>query len=226
MSRHSAAFHLLVVLGMGMSATAQAQETRQPPSRLPATTVTGEAGRRVTVQNDQRTAVTLFIDAGRVDRAIGTVQPGAITSIALPEWALRGQRTVKVVARTDAGSKAIASYSLPVDENRELGVLVPPSEGLPSGDSIFVTLPTGTAEHATLTVSNERGQPVIVYAEQGLMYVRLGEVAGHRQETLVIPSLLTKSKGAIRVFARTGAAGVATAALRLKQGDHLAVIVM
>ncbi len=230
MPRFSAAIKALVAVGVsaGVSAAvAGAQVTQQPPTRLPAATIVGENARLITVQNDRHTAVTLFIDAGRVDRAIGTIEPGAVASLELPEWALRGQRSVKVVARAERENKAVATYSLPVNEGRQLGLLVPPKGGLPAGDSLVVTLPKGSANAATVTVSNQRNQPVAVYAEKGLMFVRLGDVAANQQGTLVVPTSLTKTKGELRVFARPeGAASISTKGLRVEQGDHIAVIVM
>ncbi|MCC6245973.1 MAG: hypothetical protein IT353_24280 [Gemmatimonadaceae bacterium] len=226
MSRFSFALRAAAVLSLSASA-AHAQAGSQPPARLPATTVVGEAGKTLTVQNDRQTPVTLYLDAGRVDRAIGTVAAGAIGSVTIPEWSLRGQRTVKVVARVDRDAKAIASYVVPVSDDRTFGLLVPPASGLPSGDSIVVSLPTNSANAATVTVDNKRAGAVTVFAEQGLMFVRLGEVAAHQQETLRVPESLTKSKAAIRVFARPeGAATVSTKGVRVEQGDHIAVIVM
>ncbi len=215
---------LAVAVGIGVATSlAGAQEA----ARLPATTVVGESARTIAVQNDRQTAVTVFIDAGRVDRAIGTVEAGAMASLVVPEWALRGQRTVKLVARAEQEQKAVASYALPVNEGRPLGLLVPPKDGLPAGDRIAVTLPKGTANAATVTVANHRSQAVTVFAEKGLRFVRLGEVAANESGTLVVPETLTKVKGELRVFARPdNGRGVSTKGLQLEQGDHIAVIVM
>ena len=91
----------------------------------------------------------------------------------------------------------------------------------------FVANALGKAWNTTVTVDNKRAGAVTVFAEHGLMFVRLGEVAAHQQETLRVPESLTKSKAAIRVYARPeGAATVSTKGLRVEQGDHIAVIVM
>lgn len=202
---------------------AGAQE--QPPTRLPAATAT-ESVRTVTVQNDRGSAVTLFVDAGRVDRAIGTVAAGEIGTLALPAWATKGKRSVQVVARAEGESGTVATYALPMTEARPLGVLVPPRGGLPTVDSVLVTLPPGAANKATVTVSNARSAPVTVYAEQGLLFVPLGEVSAKSEATLVLPETLLERRGEIRVFTRAGASDVATRALKLKAGDHISVIVM
>jgi hypothetical protein len=222
MSRYT---HSLAAAALFVATAAVAGAQEQPPTRLPAATATGVA-KTVTVQNDRATAVTLFVDAGRVDRAIGTVPAGAIGTLELPAWAVQGKRTVQVVARAEGEQSPAGAYVLPMAESRPLGVLVPPRGSLPTVDSVLVTLPAGTASKATVTVNNERSAPVMVYAEQGLLFVPLGEVSGKTKTTLVIPESLVTRTGEIRVFTRAGASEVATRALKLKQGDHISVIVM
>lgn len=215
----------LIAAAIFVSSAAVAGAQQQPPTRLPAATAT-EAVKTVTVQNDRGSAVTLFVDAGRIDRAIGTVAAGEIGTLALPEWAIKGKQAVRVVARAEGESGAAATYSLPMNEARQLGVLVPPRGGLPIVDSVLVTLPPGAAGKATVTVNNARSAPVMVYAEQGLLFVPLGEVSAASEATLVVPESLVKRRGEIRVFTRVGAREAATKALTLKAGDHLSVIVM
>jgi hypothetical protein len=195
------------------------------PTELPATTVTTGA-RSVTVQNDRHSAVTFYIDAGKIDRPIGTVAAGEVSTLALPEWALKGQRTVKLVARAEGEQLPVAEYALPMSESREIGVLVPPRGGVPLGDSALVALPAGTADQRTVTVKNERNGIVTVFAEQGLMFVPLGEVAPKSSATLVVPESLRARQGEIRVFMRAGAREMATRGLKLNPGDHVSVIVM
>jgi hypothetical protein len=230
MSRSAKALRAVAFVGIcatSVQAQAGSQTGTQPPTRLPVATVVGESGKSVTVQNDRKTPVTLYLDAGRVDRAIGTVAAGATSTLPLPDWAVRGQKTVRMVARVDRDAKAIASYAVPLGEDRRYGLLIPPAEGLPLGDSMFVSLPVGAANTATVTIENQRDRSVTVYAEQGLMFMRLGEVDAKRSETLRVPESLTASKTPIRIFARLGgAAAVATQGLRVRQGDRLAIIVM
>lgn len=212
---------------VGSAAIANAQNTQQPPTRLPAAKITGDAMKAITVQNDRHTAVTLFVETGRTDRAIGTVEAGAVSTLEMPAWALRGQRNLKLVARAEGEGNDVAAYTLQVNDNRFLGLLVPPSAGLPSSDSILVTMPAGLGSATTVTIDNVRDQAVSVFAEQGLMFMKLGDVAANQQGTLALPASMLKNKNEIRVFARPdGAAQRSTQALRLKEGDHIAVIVM
>jgi hypothetical protein len=149
-----------------------------------------------------------------------------VATLELPGWAVQGQRTARLVARAEGEQLVAAEYTLPLTEARPLGLLVPPRGGLPLGDSVLVTLPRGSADKATVSVTNARSSSVTVYAEQGLLFVPIGEVPANSQGTLVIPESLVQRKDAIRVFARTGAKELVTQELTLKQGDRVSVIVM
>lgn len=212
---------------MGSATVAEAQVTQQPPTRLPASKVVADSLKAVTVQNDRHTAVTLYLETGRVDRAIGTVQAGAVSTLELPSWAVRDQQAVTLVARAEGELAAVATYTLPVNEARRLGLLVPPSAGLPAGDSVLVSVPKGIGSAATITVDNARDEVVTVFAEMGLRFVKLGEVDPKQQATLPLPASMLGRTDAVRVFARpAGATERTTQALRVKEGDRLAVIVM
>jgi hypothetical protein len=139
---------------------------------------------------------------------------------------VKGQRTATLVARAEGEQLVAASYALPLDESVPVGVIVPPRGGVPRVDSVLVTVPAGAADKATVTVTNARSSSVKVFAEQGLMFVPLGEVDAKSQGTLVLPEHMTARKGAIRVFTRAGGSEQATKALDLKNGDRISVIVM
>ncbi len=123
--------------------------------------------------------------------------------------------------------QVIARYEVPVVAGQMLGLLVPPAEGLPTGDSLMISLPAGVGSAATVTIDNARREPVTVFAEQGLRFVKLGEVDPKQQATLPLPASMLGRTDAVRVFARpAGATERSTQALRVKEGDRLAVIVM
>ncbi|MBL0938086.1 MAG: hypothetical protein IBJ03_04280 [Gemmatimonadaceae bacterium] len=225
MRRYTTILAATAAVALVSSATIASAQT-QPPTRLPAAKVVGDSLKAITVQNDRHTAVTLFVEADRVERALGTVDANSTSTLELPTWALTGQKNLKLFAKAEGEGNLVARYSLPVTDAR-LGLLVPPAKGLPRNDSLVITLPKGVGTAATVTVDNERTRPVTVFAEQGLVFVRLGEVAANDQATLALPAALTRNKGEIRVFARPqGAQQVSTKAMRLKDGDNIAVIIM
>lgn len=179
------------------------------------------------MQNDRREAVRFVVEAGKTERDIGRVAAGATEQLQLPTWAIKGKRTVSVLAYAEGTAWPIAAYDVPVAESKMLGLLVPPSEGLPLADSVIVRLPSGIGSAATVTVDNVRPQSVTVFAEQGLRFVRLGEVAANQQATLALPKSMLANTDGVRIFARpTGATERGTQPLKLREGDHVSVIVM
>lgn len=217
---------LMAAAVLGLATSAGAQGT-QPPTRLPATKVTAAEGRTITIQNDRREVVRFFVESGKVERLVGTVPAGSTEQLQLPDWATKGKRTLSLIAYPEGTTRQIASYEVPVADSRMLGLLVPPAEGLPLGDSVLIALPKGIGSAATVTVENARALPVTVYAEQGLRFVRLGEVAANQQGTLALPKALLTGKDGVRIFARPADAPQrSTQALKLREGDHVSVIVM
>jgi hypothetical protein len=204
-----------------------AQNTTPDTVSLPAKRAERSTARTVTVQNDRQAAVTFYIEAGRVEHPVGTVAAGQTGAIDLPTWATRGARQVTLIARATGDNARVARYELPLRDRALLGLLVPPAEGLPANDSLLVSTPRGAASTATVTIDNARDRRVSVYAEQGLLFVLLGTVDPKSQRTLEVPTQLLRSAAPLRVFARPeGNASVSTSALRLKEGDHIAVVIM
>ena len=211
---------------VGVASVAGAQDTTQGPTRLPSSKVTVEVNKVATVQNDRREAVRVFVEGQRAETLIGVVSPNSTAELQLPAWALKNKR-VSLVAVAEGSAQVFARYEVPVVAGQMIGLLVPPSEGLPAGDSLLISMPKGIGSAATVTIDNARAQSVTVFAEQGLRFVRLGEVAANQQSTLPLPKTLLSGKDGVRIFARpVGAADRSTQALKLKEGDHISVIVM
>jgi hypothetical protein len=218
----------IVIIGVAVltcagASTVQGQGT-QPPTRLPTTRVTGDTTNMLTVQNDRASAVTVFIESGAFDRRIGVVPAGKVGQLTLPAWAVRGQRSVQVFARADGESGDLSTISLPLGGSNRLGLLIPPKEGLAICDSLGISLSKDELASTTLTVANERAKAVTVFAEQGTFSVRLGDVAPGAQVNLRFPVAIIRSDNSIRVFARpAGGLDLATQALRVQKGEHLAM---
>jgi hypothetical protein len=215
----------LTILAIGLatlSTNGSAQQT-QPPTRLPVTRVIGDTMRLVTVQNDRSTPVTVYLESGGFDRRLGVVAAGDVATLPLPAWAVNGRRTVRLLARPEGSGVSVATPLFAVSGAVRVGLLVPPS-GIASIDSVPVPLTAEERASTTITIDNPRNKPMTVFAEQGLRSVRLGEVPANTQTTLSFPKELITRGDAIRVFVRpAGGLDVATRALTLKTGDHIAV---
>lgn len=217
----------LTILAIGLatlSTEAAAQQTQpQPPTRLPVARVIGDTMKLVTVQNDRATPVAVYLEAAGIDRRLGVVAAGDVATLPLPSWAVNGRSTVRLLARPEGAGTSVATPLFPLSGTVRVGLLVPPS-GIASIDSVPVPLTAEERASTTITIDNPRNKPMIVFAEQGVRSVRLGEIPANTQATLSFPKELIKRGDAIRVFVRpVGAADVATRALNLKTGDHIAV---
>ncbi len=218
----------LTILAIGLatlSTEGAAQQTQpQPPTRLPVTRVIGDTMKLVTVQNDRSTPVAVFLQAGGIDRRLGVVAAGDVATLPLPAWAVNGRSTVRLLARAEGAGFGVATPSFPVSGSVRIGLLVPPSAGVASIDSVPVPLTAEERASTTITIDNPRNKPMTVFAEQGVRSVRLGEVPANTQVTLSFPKDLIRRGDAIRVFVRpAGGNDVATRAMNLKTGDHIAV---
>ncbi len=215
-------YSTLLAIALATLSTDAAAQQAQPPMRLPATRVIGDTMKLVSVQNDRATPVTVYLEAGGIDRRLGTVVAGGVATLQLPAWAVNG-RTVRLLARPEGAGFSLATPAFPVSGAVRVGLLVPPSGGA-SIDSVPVPLTAEERASTTITIDNPRNKPMTLFAEQGVRSVRLGEVPANTQATLSFPKDLITRGDAIRVFVRpAGGADVATRALNLKTGDHIAV---
>ena len=165
----------------------------------------------------------MYLEAAGIDRRLGVVAAGDVATLQLPSWAVNGRRTVRLMARPEGAGFSVATPLFPLSGAVRVGLLVPPS-GIASFDSVPVPLTAEERASTTITIDNPRNKPMIVFAEQGVRSVRLGEIPANTQATLSFPKDLIKRGDAIRVFVRpVGGTDVATRALTLKTGDHIAV---
>jgi hypothetical protein len=213
----------MLAIGLATLSTNGSAQQAQPPTRLPVTRVIGDTMKLVTVQNDRSTPVTVYLESAGFDRRLGVVAAGEVATLPLPAWAVNGRRTVRLLARPEGSGVSVATPFFAVSGVVRVGLLVPPS-GIASIDSVPVPLTAEERASTTITIDNPRNKPMTVFAEQGLRSVRLGEVPANTQATLSFPKDLIARGDAIRVFVRpVGGMDVATRALNLKTGDHIAV---
>ena len=217
-------YSTILAIGLATLSTAASAQQTQPLMRLPVTRVIGDTMKLVTVQNDRSTPVVVFLEGGGIDRRLGVVAAGDVATLQLPAWAVNGRRTVRLLARPEGAGFSVATPSFALSGAVRIGMLVPPNTGVGSIDSIPVQLTAEERASTTITIDNPRNKAMTVFAEQGVRSVRLGEIPANTQATLSFPKDLIKRGDAIRVFVRpAGGLDVATRALSLKTGDHIAV---
>ncbi|HEY0928989.1 MAG TPA: hypothetical protein VGE27_03625 [Gemmatimonas sp.] len=200
---------------------------QQPPTRLPTARVVGEVKNMLTVQNDRNAPVTVFMQTNGMDRKLGVVAAGAVTSLDIPVSAARGQNTLRFYARTQGAGPDLVARELPASSTRQLGLLIPPAGGVTWTDSIAVPLTSEERAAATVTIDNRRNKAMAVYAEQGTYSVKIGEASASGMTTLRLPATMLRNSEGVRVLMRpAGDVGLSTQVLKLKTGDHVAVEVM
>jgi hypothetical protein len=203
---------MLVALGLGFSLAGWS-----PP-------LIGQAARTVPtveVQNNFDEPVAVFLEHGRFDRRLGTVEARSTAALPLPEWILRGGDLIQLFVVRPGGQR-IESHSFEVRPGGAIGMMVPQAPAVP--DDIYAELTPEELFRTTLTVFNERASEVEVYAQEGVFEVRLGTVPAHSTATLEFPTSVVRPDRSITVLARpkTGF-DLESYPLQLRPESHLAL---
>jgi hypothetical protein len=206
----------LVMAGLAMACAAG------PLSAQSSYEVTDDA--RVTVQNNRDEEVTVYLDTTPFERRIGTVGPMRTETLSVPEWALRGKETVKLILLAE-GELPLQAEAMVRDEPMRLAVVVPGDDDdvrMMSTERVATVLPEELLEDATVTVRNERDEAADVFIQWGSFDHRLGEVAAGATMTFAIPEHLVGRSAQIVLVPDDGLA-LASSDLSLEEGTHLGV---
>lgn len=212
-----------VALGIGALARAASAQVPQP---LPPTVTADTAVNTLTVQNQRKVPVTIYLERGRFDRRLGIVPAYDTRTLPLPAWAVAGEASIRLVAHPAGEVADLASQVFPLRAPARLGMVVPPhgtATPLP-GDTMSAVLPPEALAEATLTVDNPRRQAVTVFAKQGPFDVRLGRVEARSRTTLRFPESIVLPTRAIRIFVHPdGGVDLESQLMAIRQGEHLAL---
>ncbi len=215
---------MTLLLGSALLAGAAPAQT---PQRVPATITSDSFANGVTVQNDRKVPVTVYMDYGDFDRRLGVVAPYAIATLPLPGWAVRGHESIRLFAHPEGEVEDLASEWFSLAPPARLGMIVPPwgkTYAAASEPCVPMTavIPPEELADATLTVENPRAVMVTVFAEQGAFDVRLGQVPAHGTATLRFPRSVVGPDETVRIFVHPdGALDLASEPLDVSRGEHL-----
>ena len=177
----------------------------------------------VSIQNNRRVPVTVYLESNPIDLKLGTVDPLSVSTLRIPEWAFKdpeksvsffiqptGQLPLQADAQLHAGSR--------------LALLIPDgSEALDPGDSrLAAVLPPSDLLAATVTVHNDRGEASDVYLQSGMMDRRLGRVEAHSETTFRVPDAFVGEHGQVVLVPLNGST-LASEPVKLEEGTHLGV---
>jgi hypothetical protein len=206
---------LATLAGVAAAQSAQPVHDTAPPDT---------SANAVTVQNDRKVPVTIYMDWGPFDRRLGIVPPLQTATLPLPAWAVRDHETIRLFAHPEGDPDDLATEEFPLESPGRIAMMVPPQGGLPkaSTDAMSAVIPPDELADATLTVDNPRNTPVTVFAEQGDFDVRLGQVPAHGHATLQFPKSVVLADESIQVFVHPeGGADLSSDTLHVRKGEHL-----
>lgn len=213
------------VTTMFVAAIAPAAVRAQVPRQLPPAVVIDSLANSVTVQNQRKVPVTVYLSTATANRRLGIVAPLSISTLTLPEWMVSGKATVRLLARSEDAGVDLSSDQIKLEPPGRIGMVIPNAEAMIAAtDTMSVVVAPGDMAEATITVDNPRDVPVTVFAAKGPFDVRLGQVAARSRETLRFPKGLVSPVAAVTIFIRPRAGlDLATNILQVRLGEHLAL---
>ena len=213
----------VVALGIGVLARVASAQVPQP---LPPTVTADTAVNTLTVQNQRKVPVTIYLERGRFDRRLGIVPAYDTKTLPLPAWAVEGETAIRLVAHPEGEVADLATQVFSLHPPARLGMVVPPWGTTPPlpGDTMSAVIPPEAPAEATLTVDNPRRRAVTVFAKQGRFDVRLGRVEARSRTTLRFPESIILPTRAIRIFVHPdGGVDLESQLIAIRQGEHLAL---
>jgi len=217
----------LLMLGLATLASVapgQATHAVHGVPSAPSADTTADTVNTVTVQNDRKVPVTVYMEYGEFDRRLGVV-PGLQTkTLPLPATLVRGRESVRLFAHPDGDADDLATQEIQLRPPGRVAMLIPPRGGLGQtpADTMSAVIPPEELADATITVDNPRTVPVTVFAEQGPFDVRLGRVPAKGRVTVRFPKSVELGGESIQVFVHPeGSEDLASETLQIRKGEHL-----
>jgi hypothetical protein len=214
---------LVVVLALGLGALARAAPAQVPqPQRLPPT-LTIDTLNAVTVQNQRKVPVTVYLEVGAFDRRLGVVQPTDVATLPLPGWVVRGHPRVRLFVHPEGEARDLSTQVFSLRAPVRIAMVVPAWGEMPASvDTMTAVIPPEQLAEATVTVDNARAKAVTVFARQGRFDVRLGRVEAGGRATLRFPKSVILPGNGIELFVRPdGALDLSSQVLTIRRGQHI-----
>jgi hypothetical protein len=213
---------LSVALALAVGAFASVASAQDPQRLPPSKTV--DTVNAVTVRNQRKVPVTVYLEYGRFDRRLGMVPAGSTQTLRLPPTAYSGLERVRFLVHPEGEVTDLASQEFSVPRAAQLSLDVPPwgdMEAAPSDTMMQVIAPEELAE-TTITVDNPREVPVTVLVRYGKFDARLGQVAARARTTLRFPKASVGARNLVSIVVHPeGGRDLASETLAIRKGQHL-----
>ncbi len=213
----------IAILALGLT-TLGSVASAQTAQQLPPAVTTATPDNSLTVQNDRKVPVTVYMEYGQFDRRLGVVPAMQTATLALPAWAVRERASIELFAHPEGEVEDLETQEFSLRPPARIGMVIPSRGHMTSTppDTMMEVIPPEELADATLTVDNPRSKPVTVFADMDPFDVRLGTVPAHSRVTLRFPKSVIYPDNSIRVFVHPeGGLDLSTETLQVRKGEHL-----
>ncbi len=178
-------FGLVAMAGTIASATASAQTTKSK---------TGT----VTVDNARAVPVVVYLERGEFDMRLGTVPAHTRQALDLPRYAAE-EGSVRIFVHPEGGFD-LATQDLTLSLGGNVDIYVPTNEVgyLPPPPPEMI--PDPGAGTTTVTVKNNRAEPVTLFLERGEFDMRIGVTPANQERTFELPEWLAMERASVELF--------------------------
>jgi hypothetical protein len=211
---------------VALAGRAPAQVAQQMPAAVTTATLDNTVtDNTVTVQNNRKVPVTVYMEYGQFDRRLGTVAALQTGTVPLPAWAVKGRDRIQLFVHPEGEIDDLGTQELSLQPPGRIGMIVPAWGNRPApADTMMAAIPPEELADATLTVDNPRSKPVTIFAEQadGPFDVRLGQVPANSRVTLQFPKSVVFPDETIQIVVHPdGGVDLASETLQVHRGEHL-----
>ena len=180
----------------------------------------------VTVENDRKVPVTVYMEYGEFDRRLGTVPASSTATLQLPGWAVQSHQTIALFAHPEGEVDDLATQRFTLEAPGQLSMVIPPFGQQPASpaDTMSAVIPPEEMADATLTVENPRSTPATVFASRPPFDIRLGTVPARGTATLRFPKSALQPDGSISIVIHPeGGMDLESQTLDVRKGNHLGI---
>lgn len=186
----------------------------------------GQAPTTLAVENTRSVPVVVYLDQGQTyEVRLGIVQPHMKTTLKLPLKLEQGE-AIQIVVHPEGGSDLTTPDGFRVGKTGTVDVYIPTNDvgWVPAPAARPIPRSAEGATGTTLTVTNSRDVPVVVFLERGDFDARLGTVAARKDATFPIPQALVGGLHSVDIFLHPeGGADLASQRFDITPGAHLLI---
>lgn len=176
----------------------------------------------ITVDNARAVPVVVYLERGVFDTRLGTVPAHSEQTLDLPRYAAE-EGMVRVFVHPEGGFD-LATQDLMLKPDGNVDIYVPTNEVGYLPPPPPERIPNPGAGTTTVTVRNERAEPVTLFVERGEFDTRIGVTPANESMTFELPEWLAQERASVELFVHPERGhDLASQHFELTKGAHLLV---